>query len=66
MPGIDGVELAERIRAGGDTAVYLAVLSASGDRGVDALGHTIDACLSKPLREDELEAVLALAAVRAT
>ena len=62
MPGIDGVELARRIRATGDSATYVVVLSASGDRGVPALGDTVDACLSKPVREDELRAVLALAA----
>ena len=66
MPGIDGVELARRIRAAGDAAAYVAVLSASGDSGVPALGDTVDAVLSKPFREDELKAVLALAAQRAS
>jgi two-component system, OmpR family, response regulator len=66
MPGLDGVELAGRIRASGDDSTYVAVLSASGDCGVAALGDSVDACLSKPVREDELRAVLALAAQRAT
>jgi CheY-like chemotaxis protein/HPt (histidine-containing phosphotransfer) domain-containing protein len=65
MPGLDGVELARRIRAGGGDDVYVAVLSASGDRGVPQLGQTVDACLSKPFGQAELEAVLGLAAQRA-
>jgi CheY-like chemotaxis protein len=64
MPGLGGVELAERIRAAGDRDTYVTVLSASGDRGRGALGETVDAVLSKPFREDELKAVLALAAQR--
>jgi hypothetical protein len=40
------------------------VLSASGARGRGAHGETVDAVLSKPFREDELKAVLALAAQR--
>jgi CheY-like chemotaxis protein/HPt (histidine-containing phosphotransfer) domain-containing protein len=66
MPGIGGVELARRIRATGDRDAYVAVLSASGGGGHPALGDTVDALLSKPFREDELEAVLALAAQRAS
>ena len=66
MPGIDGIELSRRIRASGGSSVYVAVFSASGDRGVPSLGDTVDACLSKPFREDELRAVLALAAQRAS
>jgi CheY-like chemotaxis protein/HPt (histidine-containing phosphotransfer) domain-containing protein len=65
MPGIDGVELARRIRARGDRSVYVVVLSATGERADAALGSAIDARLSKPVREDELRAVLGLAAQRA-
>jgi two-component system chemotaxis response regulator CheY len=66
MPGLGGVELAQRIRGAGDRDTYVTVLSASGDRGLSALGDTVDALLSKPFREDELNAVLALAAQRAS
>ena len=66
MPGLDGVELARRIRASGDSRTYVAVLSASGDRGLPALGADVDACLAKPFREDELQAVIGLAAQRAS
>ena len=63
MPGIDGVELARRIRElGGST--YIALLSATGDPEPGALGQTVDAWLTKPLREDELRAVFGLAAQR--
>jgi CheY-like chemotaxis protein/HPt (histidine-containing phosphotransfer) domain-containing protein len=65
MPELDGVELARRIRALDGAQPYIAILSASGDQGVDALGDTVDAVLSKPAREDELRAVLGLAAQRA-
>ena len=64
MPGIDGVELARRIRVLDGAGPWVAVLSASGDRGVGALGGAVDAVLSKPVREDELRAVLGLAAQR--
>jgi CheY-like chemotaxis protein/HPt (histidine-containing phosphotransfer) domain-containing protein len=68
MPGIDGIELARRIRSrrsshGSDP--YIAVLSASGRDADASIGSTIDAGLSKPVREDELRAVLELAAARA-
>jgi CheY-like chemotaxis protein/HPt (histidine-containing phosphotransfer) domain-containing protein len=66
MPGIEGVELARRIRALDGPSPYVAVLSASGDRGIGALGESVDAVLSKPAREDELRAVLGLAAQRAS
>lgn len=65
MPGIDGLELARRIRARGDRT-YVAVLSASGAPEAAPVGESIDAFLTKPVREDELEAVLGLAAARAT
>jgi CheY-like chemotaxis protein len=64
MPGIGGLEVARRIRDGGDAATYIALLSAGGDRGAGAVGNTVDAGLSKPVREDELRAVLGLAAQR--
>lgn len=68
MPGMDGIELARRIRARSERPVYVAVLSATGDRADQALGlgSDIDASLSKPVREDELRAVLGLAAQRTT
>ena len=66
MPGIEGVELARRIRALEGPAPYVAMLSASGDRGAGALGETVDAVLSKPAREDEVQAVLGLAAQRSS
>jgi len=66
MPGIEGVELARRIRALDGPSPYVAVLSAGGDRGPGALGESVDAVLSKPAREDELRAVLGLAAQRAS
>jgi two-component system, OmpR family, alkaline phosphatase synthesis response regulator PhoP len=65
MSGIDGVELGRRIRALDGSSPYIAVLSASGDRAAGALGDAADAVLSKPAREDELQAVLGLAAQRA-
>jgi CheY-like chemotaxis protein/HPt (histidine-containing phosphotransfer) domain-containing protein len=64
MPAMGGIELAEQIRAGGDRSTYIVVLSASGGRSDDAIGVTVDAGLSKPIREDELRAVLGLAARR--
>ena len=66
MPGIEGVELARRISGLDGPAPYVAVLSASGDRGAGALGESVDAVLSKPAREDELRAVLGLAAQRSS
>jgi CheY-like chemotaxis protein/HPt (histidine-containing phosphotransfer) domain-containing protein len=66
MPGLDGLTLAGRIRALDGPSPYIAVLSASGERGAGALGDTVDAVLSKPAREDELQAVLGLAAQRAS
>jgi CheY-like chemotaxis protein/HPt (histidine-containing phosphotransfer) domain-containing protein len=66
MPVVGGIELAARIRAGGDWATYIAVVSASGGKSNGAIGRIIDAALSKPLREDELHAVLGLAVLRAT
>jgi len=66
MPGIDGLTLARRIRELDGSMPYVAVLSASGDRGAGALGTTVDAVLNKPAREDELRAVLGLAAQRAS
>jgi CheY-like chemotaxis protein len=66
LPGIGGVELSRRIRANGDTSAYVAVLS-DGARGeAEGLGDTVDAVLSKPLREDELRAALDVAAQRAS
>jgi CheY-like chemotaxis protein len=66
MPGIDGLGLARRIRELDGSMPYVVVLSASGERGAGALGTTVDAVLSKPAREDELRAVLGLAAQRAS
>jgi two-component system sensor histidine kinase EvgS len=66
MPGLGGTEFARRIRAGGDTATYVVVLSASADGVAAELGQNVDAGLVKPVREDELRAVLALAAQRAS
>jgi CheY-like chemotaxis protein len=66
MPGIDGLGLARRIRELDGSMPYVAVLSASGDRGAESLGTTVDAVLSKPAREDEVRAVLGLAAQRAS
>jgi CheY-like chemotaxis protein/HPt (histidine-containing phosphotransfer) domain-containing protein len=66
MPGIEGVELARRIRELDGPSPYVAVLSASGDRGAGALGESVDAVLSKPAREAELRAVLGLAAQRSS
>ena len=64
MPGIDGLELSRRIRALDGPMPYVAVLSASADDALAELGETIDASLTKPLREDELRAVFGLAAQR--
>jgi CheY-like chemotaxis protein len=63
MPGIDGIELAERIRARDGAAPYIVIVSASGDRAA-AMGSRVDAVLQKPVDANELRAVLALAARR--
>jgi CheY-like chemotaxis protein/HPt (histidine-containing phosphotransfer) domain-containing protein len=65
MPRMGGMDLAGRIRERGDSSVYIAVVSATGGRADHAIGATVDAGLSKPMREDELRAVLGLAARRA-
>jgi CheY-like chemotaxis protein/HPt (histidine-containing phosphotransfer) domain-containing protein len=64
MPGLGGLELARRIREMDGAVPYLVLLSATGERGVGEIGVAVDAVLSKPAREDELRAVLALAAKR--
>jgi CheY-like chemotaxis protein len=65
-PGIDGAGLARRIRAAGDRGTFVAVLDASGGRGAAGPGDAVDARLRKPVVEEELEAVLRLAAQRAS
>jgi CheY-like chemotaxis protein/HPt (histidine-containing phosphotransfer) domain-containing protein len=65
MPRMGGLELAAAIRATGDRSTYIAVVSATAGRADAEIGDTVDAALSKPVREDELRAVLGLAAHRA-
>jgi two-component system sensor histidine kinase/response regulator len=55
MPGMDGMELAGRIKA--DPAlspIRVVLLTSMGRRGEEAGRSSIDACLTKPLRQSEL------------
>jgi PAS domain S-box-containing protein len=64
LPGIDGYEVARRVRAGGGSAVYLVALTGYGgpDDQERARGAGFDRHLVKPVDPTELERALAEAA----
>ncbi len=55
MPGMDGLELARRIKADPDFShIRLVLLTSMGRRGEEARQAGIEACLTKPVRQSEL------------
>lgn len=55
MPGIDGLEVCRRIRNTPSlTKIYVVLLTAKGNVGIDASEMAPDCCLTKPFDPDQI------------
>jgi FixJ family two-component response regulator len=57
LPGLNGLELRERIRLGG-SSIPIVFITGDGDSPRDTTGHAGAPSLAKPFRDDELVAAI--------